>query len=854
MKCKNCGETINKDEIYCPVCGSKAGDDTAPRVSKARAVVIVFAALLSVAVVLLLLDTAGIAVFSDSGNTDYSEQTYQEMASRNYLEVVGADGGQSDEILIYGGAGDANWQISFDGAMSESDVRDAVSAQDAVGQAIALHFEFNDSEADISIPEEDIVPGMPYTVTLGDGVNFIKSELQYARMITFIPEREDTQIIEYQDNVVELDGTDANIGDEGTLTLTGDQQLDEGDIIILSAEGENGLPEQTAYKVDSVSEDGRIETSEPAIEEIFEQLDISGTYQMDPGGFVLDEEAIELQVRQSSFFDCLVRTAYAGAADKDKIAISVQLMPSENQMLNIRVKISLKDAFKNNSYLTDLNFYIDIGYKADVRLNVIARSVFDVTCNSATVIHFSIGPAGGVTTGPPSDYSQFDAEDFMQALDDELENSDQDTIMLGTVPFATAGIVSVTADLEAFFNFSISGGFNLDSGIQYYNKSGAIISKDYVKPYSTDEFKSGVENISGIFKLNEKGGIRVSLLASILKAASAGFEFDVGEYGELAGAFAFKGGDYDTLTDRFFGYAEVGLYCELSFVAKVNFFKPIKAEFLLIPSKKLPILQGGKRENIGSIRAPESMAYIDAYGSAVMPEILATYYDVFDGTYEEREVAYGDLTYTCSDAVDYNIDSDGNIQFYGDIPGQFEMTVCHKDSTANTAVITMINTYAEPAVEETYEETYEEPFEPPVEVTDDQQPDTQTAASQPYESPSAVVQRYYNAVLDGDFTTALTYLTPEYAQSTQDYISYMEQYMDQIMSAMQNSTPFDYSSYDYRSYLDFTVTDEQINGDTAIVYIDMTYLLIDFTMPMYASCEIIDGQWRVASEGYNYSY
>ena len=288
MKCKHCGAKLIKGNRFCTQCGKPLGVS-----QRLRVLWISLAAVLgAVAVVLALFLTGVIPVAGGGAQEDNG--LWERVSSSNYLEVLDSGGAGTGEIVVRGEADEAAWGVVTDAGYDGGEM---ATAADALDEPVTLSVRQNAGGAKISIPEKQIEPGMPYTVTLAAGVHFTADKLKNARAVTFIADREDVETIVYKDNVAELTADEAQVTEDGVLKIDSQRDVREGDILVVPVQNDTGVTQQTAFRVKSVESDGSVTTEEPALEEIFEELEISGTYEVDPDDFVMDEAAVEKQVR-----------------------------------------------------------------------------------------------------------------------------------------------------------------------------------------------------------------------------------------------------------------------------------------------------------------------------------------------------------------------------------------------------------------------------------------------------------------------------------------------------------------------------------------------------------------------------
>jgi hypothetical protein len=629
-----------------------------------RALWISLAAVLGAAAVALVLFLTGVIPVAGGGSQENNE-LWERVSSSNYLEVLDSGGVVTGEIVVRGEADEAAWGVMTDAVYDGGEM---AAAADALDGPVELSVRQNDGGAKISIPEKLIEPGMPYTVTLAAGVHFTADKLKNARAVTFIADREDVETIVYKDNVVELTVNEAQVTGDGVLKIDSQRDVGEGDILVVPVKNDTGVTQQTAFRVKSVESDGSVTTEEPALEEIFEELEISGTYEIDPDDFVMDEAAVEKQVRESALFESLVRTVHA--ADDDEITIKVERLPNAGKTLNFRVKIQWGNGF---------TVVLDLGLKVTVDVDVVKTLVYDISCNTLTTVDVSLGYGDDAKKSDklPEGMTKEDYEE----IEEDLRSEGNSIFRLGYIPIPFPGPASLTLGVDAFASFELVGDLDLSSGLAYGYKMGVIVGPGKFKPYSSREVSMDIDRAIGKVKLSGKAGLKASVTVSVLKVAEAGFEAEGGPYLEGAFAAAFMSNEETRLDDHIYGYIEGGLYYEISAVAKLNLLvKKYKYEVDLTPeNNKWKWLYFGKTKYISGMTA-ESGEISIVGGTAQLPTIRLEYFNVTENRDEEGESDALDLTFECPEGITCTADENGALTFSGTLPDSFTLIVGHKET------------------------------------------------------------------------------------------------------------------------------------------------------------------------------
>lgn len=192
---------------------------------------------------------------------------------------------------------------------------------------------------DIPPPSSGYEEGVKYTLSLPDGVSFESEDLKDARTLVFSIDKDAVEKYEFTDAVVEVDAAIDEVIDN-TLNIE-DLSVNTGDIIF----GQDENNEYVVYKVSEINGDGTAAVTDPAIDEIYSDLEVYGEYVWDVDDIVsnpdLKIEIIE-NVKQSSFFNSLMLTAYAAEAPRDG-KFDVKITPDgDNNSIEIEITIALE--------------------------------------------------------------------------------------------------------------------------------------------------------------------------------------------------------------------------------------------------------------------------------------------------------------------------------------------------------------------------------------------------------------------------------------------------------------------------------------------------------------------------------
>ena len=220
---------------------------------------------------------------------------------------------------------------------------------------------------DILPPSDGYEAGVKYTLSLPDGVSFESEDLKDARSLVFSIDKEAVEKYEFTDAVVEVDTVIEEVIDN-TLNVE-DLSVNAGDIIF----GQDANNEYVVYKVTEINSDGTATVTDPAIDEIYSDLEVYGEYVWDVDDIVsnpdLEIEIIE-NVKQSSFFSALMLTAYAEEAPRDG-KFDVKITPdNDNNSIEIEITITLEPGKNGLFGIGELrNQQVSITLSAEVGLS-----------------------------------------------------------------------------------------------------------------------------------------------------------------------------------------------------------------------------------------------------------------------------------------------------------------------------------------------------------------------------------------------------------------------------------------------------------------------------------------------------
>ncbi len=508
---------------------------------------------------------------------------------------------------------------------------------------------------DILPPTDGYKEGERYTLSLAEGVSFLNEGLRDARILVFSIAKETTETYEFTDAVVK---TDAVVGDvtDGRLDLNG-LNVNAGDIIF----GKDKDDEYVIYKVTELNGDGSANVTDPALDEIYSDLEVYGEYVWDVDDIVanpdLEIEIIE-NVKRSDFFKSLMITAYAEDDEADA-EFEVNITPdSKKNSLKLEIKIMLLPGENGLFGISKLRHQkVSITLTAEVGLTV--------KCNIHNVTNWDVSASLSSGYSWNVDFSFYNKDDLN--LDSELEDlfseknkfadlidyhkhARQITEKLNDLAAdATGGelklfdwklpIPSVpglyfSAVIKLFAKIDLAADITVGQSSSTIYTVGLCFTRGSFQPYSNTYNSSKDVSLSLSGKANAKAGIKLEIKATLIndKVANIKLVPSAGLYADLYVTFPIS--ELKEINDNNFiySYFEPGVYFGANIEGMLNvLFKKFKISNELV-EVKFPIdiftfgnekIAMGLTVNAATVRAVDKVVSV--------PDILFEYFDVKRG-------------------------------------------------------------------------------------------------------------------------------------------------------------------------------------------------------------------------------
>ncbi len=579
--------------------------------------------------------------------------------------------------------------IKFQIKLSEEQKEVSYNLSDSSENMLSSKYERVSGEIyNIISPQEGYIPGEQYVLTLGEGVSFVDDNLKDARILVFTIEKEAVEEYKFTEDVIETESQILEI-EEGLISLN-ELEVKINDIVF----GKDEKGNYTVYKITEIHEDGTAAVTIPAVDEIYEELDIYGEYEFDINQIVdnpeLDIEIVE-NVKKSDFFSNLVMTAYA-AENYDKTKISVSKTPDfDNNAIEISITITL-EAGENGLFgideLKDHSVSLTLKVKKGLRVNANIKGTknWDVSGTidtktaweveiERTLIEKEKETELGDLFSDNDEYSSYDEyyrykqyQNNVKKITDKLNqitadvNSGEIKLFDWNLPVPSVPGLYFSAEIRLFVDFSVAASVTIgQENSTVYTVGVCYINKEF-KAYS-NTCKSGEKvSLSLRGKMELKAGVKLAIMAVLICDEVAYIELDpqVGLYSEVFATIPILGADDITEKKFMYSYFEPGVYFKADIKAKLNLLvKEFEFSEELV-EKKFPIKAwtlGNDKIAMGILINGTTVRAID--NKAKLPEIFFEYYDVKSGVNGTERISYDDLKFVSNEGTALEVEEKG---------------------------------------------------------------------------------------------------------------------------------------------------------------------------------------------------
>lgn len=558
----------------------------------------------------------------------------------------------------------------------DSEGESGYSLQDSEGNPVQVSIQhISQNSYDILPPEQGYTAGERYTLTLSDNAYFHNEDLKNARKLVFCIDRENVESYEFTDKVIEVDKA---------LTLSGEDRLDisnlsvePGDIVF----GQDENDEYVVYKVTEILEDNTAAISIPALDEIYSELEVYNEYIWNVDDLVsnpdIEVEIVE-NVKQSSFFNALIVSAYADDKPRDG-QIEVKIAPDrKDNSVEIEISILLEPGEKGLFGVKELkNQQVSITLKAKLRLttkcNIKGITNWDLSA-SLSSSDFSWTVDIGLYSdewkndtdleGLFSEKNKFanliDYHKKVRKITEKLNEISADVtggeikLFDWKIPVPSVPGLYFRTEIKLFAKLEIAADVVIGQENDIVYTVGICFVNNKFNAYSNIYREGKDVTLSLRGKAKAKTGIKLVVSATVIskKVANISIDPQAGLYAELYVTWPVANVDDITDNNFIYCYFEPGVYFSANIEATLNVLMK-KFEFSYeLYEKKFPIdslTYGNKKialgisANAATVRANDNIV--------TLPEILFEYYDVKRAVKATEKLSYDDLKFVTNDGT-----------------------------------------------------------------------------------------------------------------------------------------------------------------------------------------------------------
>ena len=536
---------------------------------------------------------------------------------------------------------------------------------------------------DILPPSDGYEAGVKYTLSLPDGVSFESEDLKDARSLVFSIDKEAVEKYEFTDAVVKVDTAIEEVIDN-TLNIE-DLSVNAGDIIF----GQDANNEYVVYKVTEINSDGTATVTDPAIDEIYSDLEVYGEYVWDVDDIVsnpdLEIEIIE-NVKQSSFFSSLMLTAYAEEAPRDG-KFDVKITPdNDNNSIEIEIKITLEPGENGLFGIGELrNQQVSITLSAEVGLstkcNIQEITNWDLSASVATDFSWKVDISlytdewkkDSDLEGLFSEKNKFanlvDYHKNVKKITEKLNNLAADVtggeikLFDWKLPIPSVPGLYFSTEIKLFAKLDVAADVTIGQSNETVYTVGICFIRGDFEAYSNTYRSSRDVTLSLSGKVKAKAGIKLVIKATLIndKVANINLDPQVGLYAELYVTFPISELDEIDGNNFLYSYFEPGVYFGANINATLNVLvKKIEFSYELV-EKKYPIDEltfGNKKIAMGVTTNATTVRAVDKVVS--VPDILFEYFDVKGGNTNTEKLSFDDVKFVANDGTKLKV-TDGKI-------------------------------------------------------------------------------------------------------------------------------------------------------------------------------------------------
>lgn len=529
--------------------------------------------------------------------------------------------------------------------------------------------ERGDAGFELLPPKDGYTPGAHYKLILSPGSSFADERLKSASTLFFSVYRKPLAHYVCAENTKEVKKEIQQL-DEEHIVLP-DKSYEEGDIVI--AEGAEG--EAAVFKIESL-DGNKAEVSTPALDEIYEELEFSDSFELEDGSFTPNEEITEV-IREgfgkSEGFASLKKTLHAAETKP----IEVKVKPDyKKSSIKVTVKVYLGPERPGGSLLKGLaNHNMTLTFESELKLkvrgNISKLTNMDISVKTATdsALTLTLESAGhtsdwaALTQGADSAPS-----DQMTALCNSLSQLEADIIeekiTLGQFTFPTP-VPGLLFNLPIKFVYKFDCGISLNATVseRFSTTVGMSIVKGKINPYFNMDIGNPALDVNAQGKLETQVGLALepSLVIFSEKIAAVKITGKTGAYMDIYAIFPLSFDKNKEQRNQIHAFLEPGLFFDVSASAhlKLKIIPDIKAK-LNIYQKDLPfesLCLGSSKIALELKTEGKARPLMPVQNEIPLPEFEWVYYDVKAGRNKTKALSPGDLNYTLKDSAGNNVRS-----------------------------------------------------------------------------------------------------------------------------------------------------------------------------------------------------
>ncbi|MCM1295832.1 MAG: hypothetical protein NC311_09850 [Muribaculaceae bacterium] len=485
---------------------------------------------------------------------------------------------------------------------------------------------------------------------LNEDVEFADDSISDRRDVSFTVHGEEVCEIETNSEVVEIAAPDFGFFDvsesmngEHVVDLPAGVELDKGSIIILPELDEMGFEVKTAYRVESV-EDGKVKLGKPALEEVFDELDVLQSYDAelceDYVKFAPHDE-IEDQIADSEAVRRFARQSVSGESPKIKFDVKLN-----GNYVEFIFKVTFPKFLDDFDFVMQGSAKISFGVKANLS---IIKGTYDLGAVISIKKEVKFSLLNEDKSGS-KDIESKSAQRLQEMLNKNNKYSDLAVKLFNLYIPTPAPLLGFSFEVQAKFKLEAKVEIGITFADEITNSFGIKKTCDGVEPYNNKTVEKKTKEAELCGSVEAKLGFSIKFSGSLCGVIKAGVESEIGVYAKLAGFFKVQ--TVEKLSDptyddeNFVGsgaYFEAGIYADLSAFAELKIlWHTFKAKATIVEIR-VPVISIG-RTQMFNLKLNGDSVVLDESRRAAFPSIQVETTDMFTGKTEEKTVSGKDLT------------------------------------------------------------------------------------------------------------------------------------------------------------------------------------------------------------------